>query len=125
MESFEKLNDVKELTEIEEFVDKYIMLQDQMKNPTRSGMIKALSGALKVAYNEIIALERSQGNIYPKPWTSFSNHDLLCKLPKYIQGLNNHAVNKFGEETFKYLLEEHKKRTKTNSNVVTTCSLSR
>ena len=107
MESFEKLNDTKESNEIEDFTKAYCELENQIRNPTRNGMIKALTDAQKVAYNEIAALEKNQGNIYRKPWSDFSTHDLLRKLPKYMQGLNNHAVNKFGEETVKHLLEEY------------------
>ena len=107
MESFEKLNDINEANEIEDFIKAYCELENQIKNPTRNGMIKALTDAQKVAYNEIAALEKEQGNIYRKPWSDFPTRDLLHKLPKYIQGLNNHAVNKFGEETFKHLLEKH------------------
>lgn len=107
MESFVRLNDTKESNEIEDFIKAYCELENQIKNPTRNGMIKALTDAQKVAYNEIAALEKEQGNIYRKPWSDFPTRDLLRKLPKYMQGLNNHAVNKFGEETFKHLLEKH------------------
>lgn len=107
MEKLEEMNENKESKEIEEFIKAYCELKAQMKKPTRNGMIKALSGALKVAYNEIAALERNQGNIHFMPWDSFSNRDLISKLPKYMQGLKNHVVNKFGEETVKHLLEEH------------------
>lgn len=107
MEKLEKNNENKELKEIEEFIKAYRKLEYQINNPTRDGMIRALSDAQKVAYNEIMELERSQGNVYFKPWSDFPTRDLLRKLPKYKQGLNNHAVKKFGEETFKHMLEEH------------------
>lgn len=107
MESFEKLNDTKESNEIEDFIKAYCELKAQIKNPTRNGMIKALTDAQNVAYNEIAALEKEQGNICRKPWSDFPTSDLLRKLPRYMQGLNNHVVNKFGEETFKHLLEKH------------------
>ena len=107
MESFEKLNDTKEPKEIEEFIKAYCELEYQIKNPTRDGMIRALSDAQKIAYNEIMEIEKVHGNIRFIPWNELTNHDLICKLPKYKQGLNNHAVNKFGEETFKHLLEKH------------------
>lgn len=107
MGKLEEIIENKESKEIEEFIKAYCELKSQIKNPTRDGTIKALSDAQKVAYNEIAALERSQGNIYRKPWSDFSTRDLLRKLPQYMQGLNNHAVKKFGEETFKHLLEEH------------------
>ena len=111
MEKFEEISKSKESKEIEEFIKAYCGLKAQMKNPTRDGIIKALSDAQKVAYNEIAALERSQGNIYFKPWSDFPTPVLFYKLPKYVQGLNNHAINKFGEETFKHLLEERIKTT--------------
>lgn len=113
MEKLEEINENKESKEIEEFIQAYCEIENQIKNPTRNGMIKALSDAQKVAYNEIAALEKSQGNIYRKPWSDFPTQDLFCKLPKYIQGLKNHAVKKYGEETLKHLLEEH---IKTNQN---------
>ena len=105
MERLEKLNDTKESSEIENFIKVSCELENQIKNPTRNGMIKALTDAQNVAYNEIATLEKEQGNIYRKPWSDFQTRDLLCKLPKYKQGLYNHAINKFGEETFKHLLE--------------------
>lgn len=109
MESYEKLNNTKEFNDIEEFIKAYCELENQINNPTRNGMIKALSDAQKVAYNEIMELERSQGNVYFKPWSDFPTRDLLRKLPKYKQGLKKHAFKKFGEETFKHLLKEHNK----------------
>ena len=109
MEDFEKISQFKEGKEIEEFFKAYSALEKQIKNPTRDGMIKAFTETQKIAYNEIAALEKRQGNVRPKPWSNFSNKDLLCKLPTYKQGLYNHAVNKFGEEIFKKLLKEHER----------------
>ena len=107
MEKLDEINETKESKEIEEFIKAYCELKSQIKNPTRDGTIKALSDAQKVAFNEIMEIEKSQGNIYRKPWSDFSTRDLLRKLPKYMQGLNKHAVKKFGEEAFKHLIEEH------------------
>ena len=107
MEKLEEIKHNKELKEIEEFIKAYRELEYQISNPTRDGMVRALSDAQKIAYNEIMELEKVHGAIRFIPWHELTNHDLICKLPKYKQGLNNHAVKKFGEETFKHLLEEH------------------
>ena len=103
MENFEKDINV---DEIQDLIKKYFRLQEQIDNPTRDGMIKALSGARNIAYNEITALEMGQGDIDQTPWSDLQDYDLYRKLPQYKQGLYNYAVNKVGEETFKYMLEE-------------------
>lgn len=103
MENYEKDVDIEE---IKELIEKYFRLQEQIDKPSRDGMIKALSGAQSIAHNEITALEESQGDIDQKPWSDLEDHDLYRKLPQYKQGLYDYAVNKVGEETFKYLLEE-------------------
>lgn len=92
--------------EVKDLIEKYFRLQEQIDNPTRAGMIKALSGAQKIAKEEITEIEKSQGDISQMPWSDFQDEDLYRKLPQYKQGLYNHAVNKVGEETFKYMLEE-------------------
>ena len=108
MENSDRLSETKEEKEtVELLVEKYFKLQTQINNPTRSGMIDALSDAQNVAWQEITTLEQSQGDIYPMPWTSFQNMDLYRKLSQYQQGLYNHAVNKLGEEAFKKLLKEY------------------
>lgn len=107
MEKLEEINENKKLKEIEEFIKVYRELEYQISNPMRDGMIRALSDAQKIAYYEIMELENVHGNIRFIPWHELTNHDLICKLPKYKQGLNNHAVRTFGEETLKHLLEEH------------------
>lgn len=109
MENFERLSETEEAKEATELLEKYIKLQAQINNPTRFGMIDALSDAQKVAGQEISMLERSQGDIYPMPWASFENPDLYRKLTQYQQGLYNHAVNKLGGEAFKKLLTEYAK----------------
>ena len=98
-------NDIS-VEEIKELVEKYFRIKEQIDNPTRDGMIKALSGAQSIAYNEIIALEMSEGDIDQTPWSDLEDFDLYRKLLQYKQGLYNYAVNKVGEETFKYMLEE-------------------
>lgn len=104
MENSEKFNDAKE---IEELIEKYFKLQAQINNPTKDGMIEALSDAQNVARQEITMLEQSQGDIYPMLWSNFPYNDLYRKLSQYQQGLYNHAVKKFGEEAYKKLLKEH------------------
>ncbi len=112
MENSERLSKTKEAKEAAELIEKYFKLQDQIKNPTKSGMIEALSDAQNVARQEITSLEQSQGDIYPMPWASFPDRDLYRKLPQYQQGLYNHAVKKFGEEVIKKLLKEYEKSQK-------------
>jgi len=109
MENFERISETKEGKEAIELLEKYFKLQDQINNPTKSGMIEALSDARNVARQEITSLEQSQGDIYPMPWTSIPDRDLYRKLAQYQQGLYNHAVNKLGEEAFKKLLTEYAK----------------
>ena len=109
MENSERFSDIKEVKEAKELIEKYFKLQAQINNPTRFGMIDALSDAQNVAHQEITTLEKSQGDIYQMPWTSFPDNDLYRKLTQYQQGIYIHAVNKLGEEVFKKLLIEHTK----------------
>ena len=95
-----------DINEIKELIEKYFRLQEQIDKPTRDGMIKALSDAQNIALDEIDALEESEGDIDQIDWDDLEDHELYSKLPQYKQGLYNHAVNRVGEETFKYLLEE-------------------
>ena len=107
MENFEKISETKEEKEALELLDKYLKLQAQINNPTRFGMIDALSDAQNVAHQEITTLEKNQGDIYQMPWSSFQYNDLYRKLSQYQQGLYDHAVNNLGEEAFKRLLAEY------------------
>lgn len=95
-----------DVDDVKELIEKYFRLQEQIDNPTRDGMINALANARSIAYDEIIALEMSEGEIERRPWSDLQDFELYSKLPQYKQGLYNHAVNKVGEETFKYMLEE-------------------
>jgi len=112
MKNFEKISEAKEAKEIIELLEKYFKLQAQIENPTRFGMIEALSDAQNVARQEITFLEQSQGDIYPMPWTSFQDADLYRKLTQYQQGIYYHAVNKYGEEVFNKQLTEYEKNQK-------------
>ena len=106
MDEAEKMNEAKEAKEIYDLINSYLKLQDQLKNPTRFGMIEALSSAQNVARKEITDLEIQQGDTYPMPWTEFQDRDLYRKLTQYQQGLYRHAVIRLGEEAFKELLNE-------------------
>ena len=95
-----------DIEEIKNLIEKYFRLQAQIDNPSRDGMIKALTNAQNIAREEISALEESEDDIGQTPWDDLEDGDLYSKLLQYKQGLYNYAVNKVGEETFKYLLEE-------------------
>lgn len=109
MESSERFDDTKGANEAKELIEKFLKLQVQIDNPTRDGIIEALSDAQSVAGQEITELEISQGETCPTPWVCIPFDYLYRKLYQYQQGLYNHAVNKLGEETFKKLLEDHAK----------------
>lgn len=94
------------IDEIKMLIEKYFRLQEQIDKPSRDGMIKALSDAQSIAYDEITALEESQGVFDQIPWDDLEDQDLYSKLTQYKQGLYDHAVSRVGEETFKYLLDE-------------------
>ena len=110
---FETFSESKESKEIDEFIESFFKLQAQINNPTRDGMVAALSTAQNVARQEITMIEKNQGDIYQMPWSSFQYNDLYRKLSQYQQGLYIHAVNKFGEEVIKQLIKE---RIKANQN---------
>lgn len=83
MENSERISETKEAKEAIELLEKYFKLQDQINNPTRFGIIEALSDAQNVARREITSLEESQGDIYPMLWISYQDHDLYRKLAQY------------------------------------------
>lgn len=109
MENSERLSETKEVKEATELLEKYFKLQAQIDNPTRFGMIDALSDAQKIAGQEISMLERSQGETCPTPWANIPDDYLYRKLAQYQQGLYNYAVSKLGEAAFKKLLEKYLK----------------
>lgn len=106
MDEKERMKEAKEAEEVHDLICNYLKLQDQLKNPTRFGMIEALSSAQNVARKEITDLEIQQGDIYHMPWAAFQDSDLYRKLTQYQQGLYRHAVNKLGEEALKELLNQ-------------------
>ena len=98
--------DEKKLKEMYDVLDKYRQLEEQKKNPSKDGMIKALLDARNVAPGEIIALETSQGDTVVTPAYQISDEKLYWKLTQYQQGLFKHCINKYGEETVKKMLEQ-------------------
>ena len=69
-------------------------------------MLKALQEAQQMAPLDIEAVEHTQGDVYPMPWTNFTDYDLYRKLSQYQQGIVLYCVNKYGEEVFNRLLQE-------------------
>jgi len=98
--------DINELKEAKDLFEKYQKLQAQKDNPTREGMIKALSEAQQVAGNEIVEVEHIQGDVIPMPWIIFSDEYLYLKLSQYQQGIYNHCLKKFGQEVVDKLLNQ-------------------
>ena len=94
-----------EFKEMKDCCEKFFQLEEQLRTPTRDGMIKALSEAQTVAFSEITNVEHSQGDTIPMPWQSFSDADLYRKLKQYQQGILNHCINKFGEKAFQDFLK--------------------
>ncbi len=90
-------NDIKEANDV---MDKIQELRDQMKNPTRDGMIKALRDAKRSALVEITALETSQDATNWVPFSAASNEELYALLRRYEQGLRLHCIAKIGEKAF-------------------------
>lgn len=81
-------------------------MQRQINNPTRDGMINALSDAQSTAGKEIQQIEYSQGDTIPTPWVYFPDQDLYRKLSQYQEGLRQHCINKVGEKAFEELLKK-------------------
>lgn len=98
--------EVKELKEMEDFINAYMKLEAQKRNPSREGMIEALKDALKVASTDIKIVEESYGETTPTPWENIPNEVLYSKLFEYQQGMYQHAIKKFGKEVVKKLLEK-------------------
>ena len=73
METFDfgQVKGAKDEKDILDAVKKIVALQKQINNPTRDGMINALSDAQSTAGKEIQQLEYSQGDTIPTPWVCF------------------------------------------------------
>lgn len=110
MENYERFSVGKEAEEIERFAEVHFKLQVQINNPSREGMIEALSDAQCVAGQEIAGLEISQGETQLTPWSCIPYDYLYRKLTQYQQGLQIHAIKKNGEERFKKKVEESAKK---------------
>ena len=108
MEDFDfgKIKDAKDKKDILDAVKKITALQKQINNPTRDGMINALSDAQLTAGDEIQQIEYSQGDTIPTPWVCFPNQDLYRKLSQYQEGLQQHCINKMGKKAFEELLKK-------------------
>ena len=102
-----EINDIKDAKEKYDFLKAFMKLEAQKHNPSREGMIDALKEALTVACMDIKNVEASRGEIIPIPWERVPNEVLFGKLSEYQQGMHQHAVNKFGEEVVKKLLEQN------------------
>ena len=100
--SIEQLNELKEMKDC---VEKYCQLQEQIQKSDRDGMIKALSEASLIAHEEIVFIEHKQGDVIPMLWSDFSDADLYRKLKQYQRGILNHCIRKYGEERFNQFLK--------------------
>lgn len=106
---FEQMKDIKDVKDISDAVKKIVALQKQINNPTRDGMINALSDAQSTAGKEIQQLEYSQGDTIPTPWVCFRDQDLYRKLSQYQDGLRLHCIKKVGEKAFEEMLKKAEK----------------
>lgn len=106
---FDQAKGTKDEKDIIDAVKKIVALQKQMNNPTRDGMINALSDAQLTAGEEIQQLEYSQGDTIPTPWVCFPDQDLYRKLSQYQEGLRQHGIKKIGKKMFEELLKEAEK----------------
>ena len=103
---FNPAKEAKDVKDIEDAVKKIAALQRQINNPTRDGMINALSDAQSTAGKEIQQVEYSQGDTIPTPWVCFPDQDLYRKLSQYQDGLRQHCIKKVGEKVFEELLKK-------------------
>lgn len=97
--------DEKTIKEMYDVLEKYRQLEEQKSKPSKEGMIKALVEARDVAPNEIITLEKSQGDTVATPADQILDEKLYWKLSQYQRGLLNYCINKYGEEIVKKHLE--------------------
>lgn len=107
---FSKAKDVQDQKDMADVINKIAALQCQIKNPTRDGMINALSDAQSTAGDEIFQIEQSQGDTIPTPWVCFSDRDLYRKLFQYQEGVRQHCIKKIGQKAFEELLKEAEKK---------------
>lgn len=106
-------NNLKELLDMQEKVkilECYVKLTRQKNNPTRQGMIDALSSAKKLAPHEITSIETRQGEVYLTAWEAISDEELYRKLSDYQLGLYNFCIKKWGKEKFEDMLRDYVKK---------------
>ena len=89
---FNPAKEAKDVKDIEDAVKKIAALQRQINNPTRDGMINALSDAQSTAGKEIQQLEYSQGDTIPTPWVCFRDQDWYRKLSQYQDRILDNLV---------------------------------
>lgn len=89
-----KSKEIELIKDVRDAIDKIKKLQEQIDNPTREGMKKALSDAKASALVEIIATEISQGDANFMLWDQFSDADLYRKLPQYEPNQKNWTIDK-------------------------------
>jgi len=103
----EDINKIKDKKELNDFLNAFVKLEAQKRNPSRNGMIDALKEALNVAWTDIKSVEASRGETTPIPWEQIHDKDLYNKLAEYQLGMYQYAVKKYGEEVVKKLLEQN------------------
>lgn len=101
-----KLKEGHDKKEIIDIIEAVAELRNQQRNPTREGMIQALSMAQNNARSEIQKAEYKDGDVIPMPWLYFLNEDLYRKLSQYEKVLCDKAVKKIGKEVFEKLIKE-------------------
>ena len=106
---FNPAKEAKDVKDIKDAIKKIAALRRQINNPTRDGMINALSDAQSTAGKEIQQLEYSQGDTIPTPWVCFRDQDLYRKLSQYQDGLRLHCIKKVGEKAFEEMLKKAEK----------------
>lgn len=106
---FSKAKEIQDQKDMLDAINKIAALQCQIQNPTRTGMINALSDAQSTAGDEIFQIEQSQGDTIPMPWACFSDRDLYRKLSQYQEGIRQYCIKKIGQKAFEALLKEAEK----------------
>ena len=104
MEIMDALKEAQQSKEITDFVNAYTQLMIQKQNPSRDGMIQALTDAQKVALPEIRSVEYSHGGTQMMPLSDFTNEALYAKLSEYQQGLFQYAIHQYGKEQVEKML---------------------
>lgn len=72
----EDINKIKDKKELNDFLNAFMKLEAQKRNPSRNGMIDALKEALNVAWTDIKSVEASRGETTPTPWEQIHDKDL-------------------------------------------------